>query len=381
MARVQQPVIPIIGQLIAQSPGTISLGQGIVHYQAPAAVPACLADLPDHLNRYGDVCGTPELLSQIRHKLSTENGLTSDEREGAVLVTAGSNMGFVNAILAIADLGDEIIIQSPYYFNHHMAIEMLGCRPVLAATTADFQLDLEAIRAAITPRTRAIVTISPNNPTGAVYREDDLREVNALCARHGLFHISDEAYEYFHYASSQHFSPGRLPGAEQYTISLFSLSKAYGMAGYRIGYMHVPQRLLQPIKKAQDTNLVCPPLISQQAGLAALREGRTWCRPRVQELAQVRAMVLQELEQIGEFCQVPTPMGAFYMLLNIATQQSDMQLVEALIRDHRVALLPGSAFGASFENGCCLRLAYGALAPATVQDGIERLLHGLRNMR
>ena len=130
---------------------------------------------------------------------------------------------------------------SPYYFNHEMAVTMAGCRPVLVATDDDFQLDLDAVAAAITANTRAVVTISPNNPSGAVYPEADLRELNRLCAERGVYHIHDEAYEYFLYDGAEHFSPGSLPDAGDHTISLFSLSKAYGFASWRIGYLPPPR--------------------------------------------------------------------------------------------------------------------------------------------
>src|SRR5262249_9123741 len=150
--------------------------------------------------------------------------------QSRLVITAGGNMAFMNALLAIADPGDEIILQAPYYFNHEMAVTMANCRPVLVATDANYQLQPDAIAAALTSRTRAVVTISPNNPTGAVYPEAALRAVNELCRRHGVFHIHDEAYEYFVYGGARHFSPGSIPGAGAHTISLYSMSKAYGFA-------------------------------------------------------------------------------------------------------------------------------------------------------
>src|SRR5258706_8114174 len=123
-------------------------------------------------------------------------------------------MAFMNAVLAITDPGDEVILQTPYYFNHEMAVTMAGCRPVLVPTNDHFQLQLDRIVEAITPRTRAISTISPNNPTGAVYSEVSLREVNRLCRERGLYHIHDEAYEYFVYESSE-VSANRLKPAVQ----------------------------------------------------------------------------------------------------------------------------------------------------------------------
>ena len=137
-------------------------------------------------------------------------------------MTAGGNLAFASAVFAITDPGDEIIIQAPYYFNHEMAITMANVRPAIARTLDNYQLDLDAIRAAITPQTKAIVTISPNNPTGAVYPEADVRAVNALCAERGIYHIHDEAYEYFTYDGAKHFSPASIPGAPQRTPFHFS---------------------------------------------------------------------------------------------------------------------------------------------------------------
>ena len=284
---VQDPVIPMVGKMIAENPGTISLGQGVVHYRPPPEVFSCTTHSDNDFHRYGDVCGNVALLDLIREKLATDNSIQSED-ESAVVFTAGSNMGFLNAVLAIADIEDEIILMSPFYFNHEMAIEIAGCKAVVVPTTEDYQLNLDSIRAAITDRTRAIVTVSPNNPTGAVYSRQALTEVNKLCVAHGIYHISDEAYEYFVYDDLRHFSPGSLEGAAAHTISLFTLSKAYGMAGWRAGYMVAPADLLMPIKKIQDTNLVCPPIISQAAAAAALQVGRAWCDPKAKALGQVR---------------------------------------------------------------------------------------------
>ena len=121
---------------------------------------------------------------------------------------------------------------------------MAGCVPVFVKTNSEYQLQPEAIRQAITPRTRAMVTVSPNNPSGAMYPEAVLREVNAVCCEHGVYHVHDEAYEYFAFGETAHFSPGSIAGAAPHTISLFSLSKAYGFASWRIGYMVTPQPLV-----------------------------------------------------------------------------------------------------------------------------------------
>src|SRR6185369_4150103 len=119
----------------------------------------------------------------------------------------GGNLAFMNAVLAITDPGDEIILQAPYYFNHEMAIAMAGCRAVLVSTDENYQLQPDVICRAITPKTKAVVTVSPNNPTGAVYPQKALTQVNKICADAGIYHISDEAYESFTYDGAEHFSP------------------------------------------------------------------------------------------------------------------------------------------------------------------------------
>ena len=191
------------------------------------------------VHRYQAVQGLTNLREIILTKLQSENHLSLSGIE-QIVVTAGSNMGFMNAILAITQPGDEIILQVPYYFNHEMAIRMASCTPVLVQTTSSFQLDIDAIAQAITDQTKAIVTISPNNPTGAVYPKADLKAINELCRDRGLFHISDEAYEYFVYGPVEHTSPAQFDPQSDHTISLFSLSKAFGFAGWRIGYMVIP---------------------------------------------------------------------------------------------------------------------------------------------
>lgn len=377
MQDVQPPIIPVVSDLIHRHPGTISLGQGLVSYGPPAEALDAIRSFPrcPEDNLYSAVEGTPELREAIRRKLAAENGITvGDERRLAV--TAGSNMAFFHAVLAVADPGDEIILQAPFYFNHDMAIGMAGCRTVAVATDARYQLDLDAIQAAITPRTRAIVTISPNNPTGAVYPEAATRDLNALCARHGIYHVHDEAYEYFTYEDARHFSPGAIRGGEPHTISLFSLSKTYGMAGWRIGYMLFPSHLGDAIGKIQDTNLICAPVISQALACAALESGSSYCRTRVQELAVVRRLVLDAFDRIADICTVPRPEGAFYCLARVHTSMDPLALVERLIKEHRVAAVPGTAFGLS--NGCYLRVSYGALDRQTVSEGVSRLVEGLR---
>jgi aspartate/methionine/tyrosine aminotransferase len=380
---VQAPIIPVIADLIRAHPGTISLGQGVVAYGPPpaavAAIEGFLGDAANH--KYQPVAGIPALVSAIETKLAAENGLRVGVAHGnRTMVTAGGNSAFLNAVLAFGDPGDEFILPTPYYFNHEMAITMANCRPVLVPTDSNYQLDLEAMRAALTPRTRAIITVSPNNPSGAVYPEAALRAVNALCAERGLVHISDEAYEYFTYDGAKHFSAASIPGSAAHTISLYSMSKAYGFASWRIGWMVYPAALEAALRKIQDTVIICPPVISQHAAVGALGAGRGFVQEKLRDLAAVRANLQRELAALTATgrAEVPPATGAFYFLLRLGrplANRASLEIAERLIREHGVAVIPGSAFG--LDRGCHLRVAYGALQAETAAEGVGRLVRGL----
>ena len=376
---VQSPIIPVVGELIRNHPGVISLGQGVVSYPPPRQAFDQIAEFlaNPELHKYQSVYGVPQLLELIETKLRDENGI--DVGPGSrIVVTAGGNMAFVNALLAVADPGDEVILQTPYYFNHEMAITMANCRATLVPTDENYQLRTDLIAEAITDRTRAVVTISPNNPTGAVYGESSLREVNEICSARGVYHIHDEAYEYFTYGDAKHFSPGSIEGSGEHTISLYSLSKAYGFASWRIGWMVIPEHLFEAANKIQDTILICPPVVSQYAAIGAMRVGAEYCHSQVDRLALVREMVMSELAALDDCLVVPQADGAFYFFLKLDTGMQSLAVVERLIKDHGVAAIPGDAFG--MDNGCYLRVAYGALRPETVAEGVGRLARGIRGI-
>ena len=382
MDAIQAPIVQVVGDLIREVPGTISLGQGVVHFGPPpsavAAAQAAMSNPATH--EYQDGFGTRALIAAIEEKLARDNGIDVARPATAlgVMVTAGGNMAFVHAILAITRPGDEVILPVPFYFNHEMAIQMAGCTPVRVPTDDRYQLDVDAVRRAVTPRTRAVVTVSPNNPTGAVYAEPALRAISQICADHGLIHLSDEVYEYFTYGSARHCSPGSFTGAHAHTVSMYSLSKAYGLAGWRLGYMVFPERLTDAIAKVQDTVLVCPPVISQIIGLAAMEVGPSWCRRHLDGLREVRDLVIAGLGSLEPLCSVAPVDGAFYCFVRVNAAADPMRLAERLVREHGVAVIPGTAFGAL--DGCSFRVAFGALQKETVAEGIGRLVRGLRTV-
>jgi aspartate/methionine/tyrosine aminotransferase len=381
IARVDTPIIPTIAAMVRANPGTISLGQGVVSYGPPAdavaSLPSLMAD--PALNKYQAVTGIAPLVSALADKLRTENGYDIAGRS-EIMVTAGSNSAFLNAVLAVADPGEELILPTPYYFNQEMAIRMCGCTPVLVPTRDDWQLDIDAIARAITPRTRAVVTLSPNNPTGAVYPEADLRAVNALCAERGLYHFSDEAYEYFTYGQARHFSPASVPGAQDHTLSFYSFSKNYGMASWRVGYVVYPPGLADAMNKVQDTNLICAPVVSQLLALEALKKGRAIVTPQIDALGQVRTAVHDALGALGDLVSFPRTEGAFYVLMKLPGVDDAMAFNRAMVERHKVATIPGFAFGLTDTRAANYqRLSYGALDAATVAEGVRRFVAAVRD--
>jgi aspartate/methionine/tyrosine aminotransferase len=292
-------------------------------------------------------------------------------------------MAFNAIAQVILDPGDEVILPLPWYFNHAMAVQLAAGVPVGVA--AGLVPDPERLASAITPRTRAIVTVSPANPSGVVIPGHVLAAINQLCAERGLFHVSDEAYAAFVHGSVPHQPPGRIRGSGRHTITLHSFSKAYGMAGWRLGYAAVPRQLLASLAQVQDTVMICPPRITQRAALAALAAGPDWIATRVASLKERRRLVLEAVASArsqGLPITLPVvPDGAFYALLSCATPLAGEALVERLVLDHGVATLPGEAFGIGGGEGpSLLRLSYGMLEPPLLAEALDRLLLGLRQL-
>lgn len=377
MHRIQTPIIPFIKDLIQKSPGTIALDQGVVAYGPPNSAIDAIQDFltQPQAHKYQATVGIPKLLGTLQEKLYRDNQIDIGD-DNCIIVCAGSNMGFLNAILSITHAGDEIILNTPYYFNHEMAIRMINCHPISVQTDNNYYPQLDKLLKAITPKTKAIVTISPNNPTGVVYNSSTLREINQICQEAGIYHISDEAYEYFTYNQVKHTSPASFPDSTPHTISLFSLSKTYGFASWRIGYMVVPKTLLPSILKIQDTNLICPPVISQYAAMGALKADEAYLSDHISAIAQVRETILEKLQALPKCCQLIIPNGAFYFFLKIESTLSDLDLVKQLIETYNVATIPGQAFG--MEDGCYLRISYGSLTLENASLGLDRLVNGIQ---
>lgn len=391
IAAVLDPIIPRVSAWMAQRDDVLSLAQGMVHWSPPEGVDAAViealrqarhaSDRLDNPHRYGPGAGDPELLAAIASQLNQHHEL--DLSASDLWVTAGSNMAFQLVVRAICDPGDAVIVPLPWYFNHAMAIQLAGAEPVGVA--AGLVPDPDVLAKAITPRTRAIVTVSPGNPSGVVMPRATLSAIGALCARHGLFHLSDEAYALFRHGSEPHWSPGSAGGSGAHTVTFQTFSKAYGMAGWRLGYAAVPRQLSPALGKLQDTVLIAPSRVVQRAGVAALASGPAWCQARTASLAPALELLRElpeQLQGLGLEARWLAPLdGAFYGLLEVASPVAGEALVRRLLLEFGVATLPGESFGLPTQPGrAVLRLSYGMLRGEALRQALQRLGEGLRSL-
>jgi len=371
---------PII-QLLKESKitsDTISLGQGIPFFPPPNKAKLAMKKAVDNgmADAYSNDQGLLSLREVIVERMKHDYylSITNDQ----IQVTAGANQAFINIILTITKPGDEIIIFSPTYFNDVMAIELAGCKPVIVQTKNNsFLPDGELIKKSITKKTKAVVTISPNNPTGKIYPEKLLKEINQICADNNLFHISDEVYEYFIYDEGKHVSPITFDSSIDHTISLYSCSKSFGMSGYRIGYMIVPQYLIDEVLKVQDTIGICAPVPCQYAAIEAIKLGSSYMKGFLTEIERIRNHFIKYLSDIDGI-NVYLPEGSLYFFIIIKNSRIDSKkLAKQLIDQYQVITIPGKIFDVDFPS---LRVSFGNLRFSEAIIGIDRLATGLTHL-
>jgi len=370
---------PIV-KLVAESkvPGdVVDFGQGVPFYGPPKeAILAATEMLGKEAGfKYSPDAGMTSLREAIAEKLAIENGVEPDSDRN-IMVTAGANQAFANAILCLTSPGYHVLVLSPYYFNHVMCIQLADCKPVIVDTDKNYQPLVERISEKITKRTRAVVLVSPNNPTGAVYTRNVLKEIGALCAENDMYLITDETYEHFVYDNTQHVSALELDKNIDHTISLFSFSKSYGMAGYRIGYAVFPKHIYDEMLKVQDTLTICAPSPLQAAAEAAIKLGSTYPKQFIPRIERARKILLERLTHLDS-AELPITNGSYYFLLKLSTKKSDWQIAKKLIEEHGVITIPGEAFGARYP---ALRVAYANVDESMAETGISRLTKGLQEI-
>jgi aspartate/methionine/tyrosine aminotransferase len=374
--RVPASLIRHMYDLGQATPGAISLAVGEPDFPTPAhIVEAGRQALVDGFTRYSPNAGYLWLREAIAAKLARDNGLEADPAT-EVFVTVGAMEALMLTFMVALDPGDEVLITDPSYTNYEGQLTLAGARPVFVPTDPGrgYLPAVEAIRAAITPRTRAILVNSPSNPTGAVYPRDLLHAVAELAVRHDLLLVSDEAYGALVYGDIRHVSPGSFPGLRDRTVSIFSCSKEYAMTGWRVGYLTGPAPMLKVMATVQEEMASCVNAAAQRAALAALA-GPQDCVETMRRAYQRRRDYVVERLRAMPGVRCPRPDGAFYVFPDVRAITSDTRtLAERLLVDHGVVVSPGEAFGPCSAG--FLRLSY-ASSDAHLAEGLDRMAAGL----
>jgi aminotransferase len=332
--------------VINSMPDVISLGVGEPDFDTPAViVEEGIRSLREGRTHYTSNYGTLELRHALARHLERRYRVSYDpERE--IVMTVGVSEGLAASLAAIADPGDEIIMAEPTYVAYVPDVVFAGARPVFVPARPDdgWQLDPDAVEAAITPRTKALFLGFPNNPTGAVLEPERRRALAAIADRHDLLVISDEVYDRLVYGGHQHEAFSALSGMRERTILLGGFSKAYAMTGWRIGYAAGPAEVIGAMTKIHQYTMLCASITAQMAAIEALHNGERDMEEMVGQYDARRRLVVSRLNQIGLDCHEPE--GAFYVFPSIRrTGLSSEEFAEALLREERVAVVPGDAFG------------------------------------
>ena len=333
--------------LVEQTEGVISLGVGEPDFATPWTFSsAAVTALEIGRTNYTSNLGLLSLRKGIAANLDRRYGVTYDARS-EVLVTVGVSEALDLACRSILNPGDEVIIIEPCFVSYGATVKLAYGVPVAVSTAAEdeFVPRIEAIEAAITPRTRAILVSTPSNPTGAVIGRQRLQEINELAASHDLLIISDEIYDRLSYGEEGHTCFASLPEARERTILLNGFSKAYAMTGWRIGYACAPGDIIAAMNKVHQYSMMCASIVSQEAALEALKRGERHVQDMVKAYNQRRRVVVDGFSRIGLKCFEPR--GAFYTFPSIAATGLDEEtFCERLLAEQKVATVPGSAFGA-----------------------------------
>ncbi|MFH1453159.1 MAG: pyridoxal phosphate-dependent aminotransferase [Armatimonadota bacterium] len=351
----------------------INLGQAVCNLPLPSKlIPELKESLSETIiNSYTPDPGLMELREAVASKYF-DNFFIKLSPEDEIIITAGANQAFMEVLAVISDPGDEIIICSPYYFDHEFAIKASGCTPVISPMRErnyGFSLDIKDIESKITPKTKAVVIVTPNNPTGAVIKFTDLMDLNKIIEKNNLYLISDETYDKFVFSPDVPSTARKLT-LEENVIVISSLSKTSGLAGMRIGYIITPASLYGELIKIQDAMIVCAPHIAQKAALICLKEKESWFAKRLKAIEERKNITNEYLSKIKVFETRPVE-GAFFAFPKYKIDVPSLDLALDILDKTGVALIHGSAFGEAGEGH--LRISFGNTDIPVLKEALERI--------
>lgn len=343
-AQFKESVIREMSRLAAQY-GAINLAQGLPDYPAPVELKQAAHDaLFGDVNQYAITWGDKLLREAIAEKALTYNKIKCDP-ETEITVTCGATEAMIATMLALVDPHEEVIVFEPFYENYNPDTILSGATPRYVKMRApNWSFDEKELEAAFNDKTRAIVINTPHNPTGKIFNKEELQVIARLCQKWGVLCITDEIYEHILYDNQIHVSPASLPGMEDLTVSINSLSKTYSVTGWRVGWAIANKNLTQHIRKVHDFLTVGSPAPLQRAAVTALKLPQSFYDELSVEYNQRRQSMLNTLDEAG----IPyfKPQGAYYAFCDISSfgYGSDIEMMNYLVKDVKVAVVPGSSF-------------------------------------
>ena len=344
-------------------PGVVSLAQGIPSFDTPEPIKTFVQQkiAEGACAKYSLSPGLPQLRELIAESLLRE-GMHYDP-DGEIVVTCGSIEGIAATLLTLTQPGDEVLLPSPSYASYQEVVRMAGCTPRFAPLQEEnnFAFDLDAFERNLSPRTSAILYCNPNNPTGTVFSKEETLALVELAKRRDLFLIIDEAYKDFVFTKEPYFSPAQLHDVRDRIVRVFTFSKAYGMTGWRVGYVHSDARNIREILKVHDALVTCAPVVSQYGALAALEYGESYIAEFRRAFKERRDRTLEHLDALSHVFDYQKPEGAYFVFPRVKDSvlraRDSRRLAMHILERAKVALVPGVAFGPSGEAH--LRINFG----------------------
>lgn len=393
--KIPQPIIPIEraisqraqavtpgerGQLLdmaAEFQDVITLARGDPDFTTPLhIIEAAKQALDNGYTHYTHWAGIPELRQAIADKLERDNDVIVDP-DTEILVTTGAQEAVFLTCMALLNPGDEILVPTPHYMTYDTAFSLAEARPVLVPTyeSDDFEVQPEEIAKRITPRTKAILLVSPNNPTGGTIEPETIHRITALAEEHDLILISDEIYEKIIFDDIELLSPASLPGVRERTVTINGFSKTYAMTGWRVGYLAAPAGFIRALEALKHTVSICASAVSQAAALAALTGPQDCVHEMVATYARRRRVLMRGLDAVG--LSYGQPNGTFYVFANVTSaNRSSLDFAIEILQRARILVLPGSAFGTHGEGF----VRFSLVAPeAQLEEAVVRMKDALLN--
>ncbi|HOM66256.1 MAG TPA: pyridoxal phosphate-dependent aminotransferase [Ignavibacteriales bacterium] len=379
-------VTSLIKKLKAEGHNVITFSAGEPDFPTPDFIcKAGIEAIQKGITKYTNAEGSPELIKAICNKFEKENNIKYEPNE--IVVSSGAKHSIYNALVAICNPRDEVIIQSPYWVSYPEMIKLVSAKPVIIETSIEtnFKITPEQLQKAITNKTKAILLNSPSNPSGAVYTEEEQRAFANVVKDKDIIIITDEIYEKLIYDGAKHFSIASIPEIRDKVVTINGMSKAFSMTGWRIGYLGTNKELAKLIKNYQSHAVSHPSTISMAASVAALEMD-----PQIIENMRVafenrRNFIMEKLSEI-EGIKLFKPTGAFYLFLDVSAfygrEYNGQKITDStsfcsyILNEGKIGIVPGEAFG----NDNCVRMSF-AYSNEDLAEGAKRLKEALAKLK